>query len=689
MANSARIDELKKKFDENPRRYFAPLANEYRKAGDPDQAIAICREFLPQQPGHMSGHIVYGQALFDAQQFEEARTIFDTALTLDPENLIALRHLGDIARNLGEVETARSWYQRVLDADPRNDEIAAILTALAAEAPAAPQTEPEPAPVEAGPSGTVVIDELRIDGLEPVDVAPEAEDAHPAPEVPAPERFPEPVAELPVTEVIEAVHVQTAPADSHLSEPPAAPAPPAEELLDLEEFQVQPDTPVAPRISTPRASLHAMGFELERGDDESFVPGNTGEEQPVVDETSESEAPAIMNVEGETDFSLDDFTMPPAPAAPSVAPSDPFATETMAELYLRQGHVADALRVYRQLLEARPADAGLQAKVADLESRDAAGEAPAAPQEVPDLDASGFDLRTPVQASAPVPEPAAEPSIEEFTLPEPERAPEPEFVPEPAAAAPEAIAELEVAPVAEAVEEPLVELEPISEAVSEPEPVTPSAAGGPSIREFLAGLAGRVPALSVTPAYTDTIVEAEAAAGAEAAAVMVMEAPVEPVMQAEAPMVEAPDAPRSADIAAEVFATRTPAAPPAAVSPGGSIDGLFGAAGVSMEDQEAASTLAGAFGAVEAGSVPTPTTPMTGAPARRATEELSLDSVFREPSESHTPERGGFSFDRFFSGGTPALGSAAAEATPRGGAPESPDDDIEQFNSWLDGLKKR
>ena len=64
MANSARIDELKKKFDENPRRYFAPLANEYRKAGDPDQAIAICREFLPQQPGHMSGHIVYGQALF-------------------------------------------------------------------------------------------------------------------------------------------------------------------------------------------------------------------------------------------------------------------------------------------------------------------------------------------------------------------------------------------------------------------------------------------------------------------------------------------------------------------------------------------------------------------------------------------------------------------------------------------------
>ena len=61
MAYSARIDELEKKFSENARRYFAPLANEYRKAGDLDRAIEICRAHLPQQPGHMSGHIVFGQ----------------------------------------------------------------------------------------------------------------------------------------------------------------------------------------------------------------------------------------------------------------------------------------------------------------------------------------------------------------------------------------------------------------------------------------------------------------------------------------------------------------------------------------------------------------------------------------------------------------------------------------------------
>ncbi len=131
MSTTARIDELRKKFEENPRRYFAPLANEYRKSGDLAQAIALCREHLPKQPGHMSGYIVFGQALYESGDLAEARAVFEQALALDPENLIALRHLGDIARDTGDTTTARRWYERVLDADPRNDDIAAQLAGLA------------------------------------------------------------------------------------------------------------------------------------------------------------------------------------------------------------------------------------------------------------------------------------------------------------------------------------------------------------------------------------------------------------------------------------------------------------------------------------------------------------------------------------------------------------------------------
>lgn len=132
MSTAVRIDELRKKFEENPRRYFAPLANEYRKAGDLLQAIGLCREHLPKQPGHMSGYIVFGQALYESGELVEAQAVFEQALALDPENLIALHHLGDIAHDRGDFAAARRWYERVLDADPRNDEIAAQLANLAA-----------------------------------------------------------------------------------------------------------------------------------------------------------------------------------------------------------------------------------------------------------------------------------------------------------------------------------------------------------------------------------------------------------------------------------------------------------------------------------------------------------------------------------------------------------------------------
>ena len=162
MATSARLDELKKKFDENPRRYFAPLANEYRKLGDLTQAIALCRAHLPNQPGHISGHIVLAQALYEARELGEARSFFEAALDLDPENLIALRFLGDIAREQGEPHNARIWYERVLEADPRNDEIAQLLKTIdetpvaVAEAPAAPDFLPaiEPTSYELPATGS-------------------------------------------------------------------------------------------------------------------------------------------------------------------------------------------------------------------------------------------------------------------------------------------------------------------------------------------------------------------------------------------------------------------------------------------------------------------------------------------------------------------------------------------------------
>ena len=98
------LDELERKFAENPRRYFAPLANEYRKSGDLAAAIRLCREQLSRYPGHMSGHVVLGQALYESRQLDEAKTVFETALGLWDE-LIApnFTELTDTAVVHGEV----------------------------------------------------------------------------------------------------------------------------------------------------------------------------------------------------------------------------------------------------------------------------------------------------------------------------------------------------------------------------------------------------------------------------------------------------------------------------------------------------------------------------------------------------------------------------------------------------------
>jgi tetratricopeptide (TPR) repeat protein len=237
MDGTSRIDELEQKFIENPRRYFAPLANEYRKAGNPQQAIAICQAHLGQLPGHMSGQIVYGQALFEAGQFAEARTVFENALAMDRENLLALRHLGDIALREGQSPAAKQWYSKLLEIDPQDAAVIALVNEIDAASDAGAQPMPE-------------------------------SEEQPAPEAQAP------VAEAPAPAVVSA-------ADAFHSE---------------EEDKL-------------------MAAELG-------------------------------------------YPLPPPQA---------FVTETMAELYLAQGFRDRALSVYRQLVELRPHDERLRARLTELE----------------------------------------------------------------------------------------------------------------------------------------------------------------------------------------------------------------------------------------------------------------------------------------------------------------------------------
>jgi uncharacterized membrane protein len=61
MSTAARIDELRSKFEDSPRRYFAPLANELRKAGDLSGAIALFAVTGRDEPDDdlLASHFIY------------------------------------------------------------------------------------------------------------------------------------------------------------------------------------------------------------------------------------------------------------------------------------------------------------------------------------------------------------------------------------------------------------------------------------------------------------------------------------------------------------------------------------------------------------------------------------------------------------------------------------------------------
>jgi len=127
----------------------------------------------------------------------------------------------------------------------------------------------------------------------------------------------------------------------------------------------------------------------------------------------------------------------------------------------------------------------------------------------------------------------------------------------------------------------------------------------------------------------------------------------------------------------------------------GSVNVLFPQQPVPAADETAAATLSGAFGG------PSPSVVASqGHPARPATNELSLDNVFREAAPRPEPrrEQSAFSFDQFFTENAPPGGRAPGPVGPGSEPPpgrtaEEPSADAtadaEQFTNWLSGLKKK
>jgi tetratricopeptide (TPR) repeat protein len=386
-----RLRELQEKFEENPRRYFAPLANEYRKGGQPKRAIEICRSQLPQMPGHMSGQIVYGQSLYETGEFDEARRVFEHSLTLDPENLIALRSLGDMSLQSGNTVEARKWYTRLLDVEPKDTAVIALVSEIDASADATPVPTPQEIPgIDAD------VGDQPIPFITDAEGAPVvAENATPAPDL-ASETVPSATFEpAPPSQPVEA-EMPSEPA--YASEPTAASAPasPPEAVSDATApAGLERHYPVEPvEAGLLDDGIGAAGLRSGRQDEPTGTEGLVGSEpevppEPVGTEGLTGKAPpqalaGTTSSRSDDEDALDTWTPPPGATVHERIESrkedrmfsgpapEPFVNETMAQLYLQQGYRQLALRVYYQLSESRPDDQVLKDRIAEIEAADRA-----------------------------------------------------------------------------------------------------------------------------------------------------------------------------------------------------------------------------------------------------------------------------------------------------------------------------
>jgi tetratricopeptide (TPR) repeat protein len=162
MTDTPRIEELRRRVQMDPASIaFAALAEEFRKQGRFEEAIATCTAGLQRHPAYLSAHVTLGRALLEVGRYDEAREELEHVLRVAPENLAAIRGLAEIHHRKGELPEVHA---------PFADEPAQAGPVGAHEAAA-----PPPAPVRVSAAEGLAVDVKR-----PTPPAAPAPSHHPA-----------------------------------------------------------------------------------------------------------------------------------------------------------------------------------------------------------------------------------------------------------------------------------------------------------------------------------------------------------------------------------------------------------------------------------------------------------------------------------------------------------------------------
>jgi tetratricopeptide (TPR) repeat protein len=370
---------------------FLPLAEEYRRLGRLREAIEVLLAGLKSNPGYTSGLVALGRCRLESGDSAGAAQVLEGVVKQDPEQMVASKLLIEAYLRTGRAAEARSRLQiytglnakdpeiarlqdrlRALEPQPAPSPIftpaAAVPAAEPIALPIAPEETPDiavslsPAAAErpgvAGPAADAGAIFVGLDGLavvsrylrglaaegifplafpRPTALPRRAVEAAPA--IPSVERSVDwreaPTLEQPAFSV-PARPQPLDPAPAVEPEPAAVESEPlsAIEVESLAAVEVEP--PSAEPAWIEPAPLERFDADVERAiSDLVPVPPSAAPAQPALEVVAE---------------------IPPPPAVAEAAPPAAPETATLGDLYLRQGHAAEAERIFGAVLERDPAN---------------------------------------------------------------------------------------------------------------------------------------------------------------------------------------------------------------------------------------------------------------------------------------------------------------------------------------------
>ena len=319
----ARIRDLERRLDlDSGSRLFVSLAEEYRKVGRFKDALSALQKGLLAHPGYIAAQVALGRVYVEANQSTDAIATFTKVLAADPANLVAAKSLADIHMSRRDNLEALKKYKlyRAISGDRKIDAVIAELEPLVAPKPPPPPRVPPPA--------------------EPL---------------PPPPRFQE----------TDKGRRRTGP-----KLPPSEPAPPLADAFEMTSlaFEVGDDSGKA-KMDDPFPFVPTRDAVLAPAQREGAPLGGPLAPPAPPPPPPAWEPPPVP------------FAAPPRgprPHQPPPPPESPREPEpepvrptgrALADLYYAQGHYAEALQIYDDLVMRHPFDDELKRMRRDAEAR--------------------------------------------------------------------------------------------------------------------------------------------------------------------------------------------------------------------------------------------------------------------------------------------------------------------------------